>query len=37
MMTNKSPIVPMTWAAHGHSQSDASEEVPMVTQLDEER
>jgi hypothetical protein len=37
MVTSKSPIVPMTWAAHGQPPSDASEEVPMVTQLDEER
>ncbi len=37
MATGKSPIVPMTWAAHGQPPSDASEEVPMVTQLDEER
>jgi hypothetical protein len=25
--------VPMTWAAQGQPSSDASEEVPMVTQL----
>jgi len=37
MVMSKSPIVPMTWAAHGQPPSDASEEVPMVTQLDEER
>ncbi len=37
MVTGKSPIVPMTWAAHGQTPSDASEEMPMVTQLDEER
>ncbi len=37
MMTGKSPIVPMTWAAHGQPPNDASEEVPMVTQFDEER
>jgi hypothetical protein len=37
MVTGKSPIVPMTWAAQGQTPSDASEEVPMVTQLDEER
>jgi len=37
MVTGKSPIVPMTWAAHGQPPSDASEEMPMVTQLDEER
>jgi len=27
----------MTWATHEQPPSDASEEVPMVTQLDEER
>jgi hypothetical protein len=37
MVTRKSPIVPTTWATHGQLTSDASEEVPMVTQLDEER
>jgi len=37
MVTGKSPIVPMTWAAHGQHPNDASEEVPMVTQHDEER
>ncbi len=37
MVTGKSPIVPMTWAAHGQPPSDVSEEVPMVTQLDEKR
>jgi hypothetical protein len=37
MVTGKSPIVPMTWAAHGQPPNDASEEVLMVTQLDEER
>ncbi len=37
MVTGKSPIVPMTWAAKGQPPSDASEEVPMVTQFDEER
>jgi len=37
MVMGKSPIVPMTWVAHGQPSSDASEEVPMVTQLDEER
>jgi hypothetical protein len=36
MVMGKSPIVPMTWAAHGQIQSDASEEMSMVTQLDEE-
>jgi hypothetical protein len=37
MVTGKSLIVPMTWASQGQPSSDASEEVPMVTQLDEER
>ncbi len=37
MVTGKSPIVPMTWATHGQPPSDASEEVSMVTQLDEKR
>jgi len=37
MVTGKSPIVPMTWVAHGQPPDDASEKVPMVTQLDEER
>ncbi len=37
MVTGKSPIVPMTWAAHGQPLSDTSEKVSMVTQLDEER
>ncbi len=37
MVMGKSPIVPMIWATHGQPLSDASEEVPMVTQLDEER
>ncbi len=37
MVMGKSPIVLMTWAAHGQPPSDASEEVPMVTQTDEER
>jgi hypothetical protein len=35
MVTGKSPIVPTTWV--GQPPSDASEEVHMVTQLDEER
>jgi len=35
MVTGKSPIMPTTWV--GQPPSDASEEVPMVTQLDEER
>ncbi len=33
MVTGKSPIVPMTWASQRQTPSDASEEVPMVTQL----
>jgi hypothetical protein len=37
MVTGKSPIVPTTWATHGQLPSDASEEMLMVTQLDEER
>jgi hypothetical protein len=37
MVTGKSPIVPMTWAAQRQPSNDASEEVQMVTQLDEER
>jgi hypothetical protein len=37
MVTGKSPIMPKTWAAHGQPPDDANEEVPMVTQLDEER
>jgi len=37
MVTGKSPIVPMTWVAHGQTPNDASEEMPMVTQLDEKR
>jgi hypothetical protein len=37
MVTGKSPIVPMTWAAQGQPSIDASQEVPMVMQLDEER
>jgi hypothetical protein len=37
MVTSKSPIVPPTWSAHGQPLGDASEEVLMVTQLDEER
>jgi hypothetical protein len=35
MVTSKSPIMPTTW--HGQPLSDASEEVPMVTQFDKER
>jgi hypothetical protein len=37
MVTGKSLIVPIIWATLGQPLSDASEEVPMVTQLDEER
>jgi len=37
MVTGKSLIVTITWATHGQLPSDVSEEVPMVTQLDEER
>jgi hypothetical protein len=37
MVTSKSPIMPMTWVAHGRPSSDASEEIPMVTQLDEKK
>jgi hypothetical protein len=37
MVTSKSPIVPITWAAHGQTPNDVNEEIPMVTQLDEER
>jgi len=37
MVTGKSPIVPTTWATHGQPPSDVNEEMPMVTQLDEER
>ncbi len=33
----KSPIVPTTWVTHGQPPNDVREEVPMVTQLDEER
>jgi hypothetical protein len=35
MVTGKSPIVPTTWV--GQPLSDVNEEVPMVTQLDEEK
>jgi len=37
MVIGKSPIVPMTWVAHGQPSNDAREEVSMVTQLDEKR
>jgi hypothetical protein len=36
MMTGKSPVMLTTWVAHGQPPSDVSEEVSMVTQLDEE-
>jgi len=36
-LRHKSPIVPATWVVHGQLPNDANEEVPMVTQLDEER
>ncbi len=37
MVKGKLIIVPTTWATHGQLPSDANEEVPMVTQLDEKR
>ncbi len=37
MVTGKSPIMPVTWAAQGQPPGDVNEEVPMVAQLDEER
>jgi hypothetical protein len=37
MVVAKSPIVPMTWAMNGQPLNDASEEMPMVMQFDEER
>jgi hypothetical protein len=37
MVMGKSLIMPTTWVALGQPPSDASEEVPMVTQFDEER
>ncbi len=37
MVTGKSPIVPMIWATQGQPPNDASEQMPMVRQLDEER
>ncbi len=38
MMTGKSLIVPTTWVGQPpNDASDANEEVPMVTQLDEEK
>jgi helix-turn-helix protein len=35
MVMGKSPIVPTTWV--GQPPSDANEEVPIVTQLDEKK
>jgi hypothetical protein len=37
MVMGKSPIVPTTWATHVQPPSDASEEMSMVAQHDEER
>jgi len=37
MVMNKSPIMPTTWATHGQPSSGANGEVPIVTELDEER
>ncbi len=37
MVMGKSPIVPTMWVAHGQPPNGANKEVPMVTQLDEER
>jgi hypothetical protein len=37
MVTGKSPIMPTTWTTHGQTASDVNDEVPMVTQFDEER
>ncbi len=37
MVTSKSPILPITCAAHGQPPSDANEEMLMVTRLDEKR
>ncbi len=37
MVTKKSTIVLTTWATHGQPPSDVIEEMPMVTQLNEER
>jgi hypothetical protein len=37
MVTGKSPIVFTIWATHGQPPNDVNEEVPMVTQFDEER
>jgi hypothetical protein len=37
MLMGKSLIVPTTWATHGQPPNDASEEILMVMQFDEER
>jgi hypothetical protein len=37
MVMGKSLIMPTTWAALKQPPSDKSEEVPIITQLDEER
>jgi hypothetical protein len=37
MVTGKSPIVLTIWATHGQPPNDASEEMSMVTQLDEKK
>jgi hypothetical protein len=37
MVTGKSLIMPVIWVTHGQPPSDVSEEVLMITQLDEER
>jgi hypothetical protein len=37
MVMGKSPVMPMTWPTNGQHLSNASEEMPMVTQFDEER
>jgi hypothetical protein len=37
MVTGKSPIMPTTWTTHMQTPNDATNEVPMVTQFDEEK
>jgi hypothetical protein len=37
MVMSKSPIVPITWVTLGQLPRDVSEEVPIITQLGEER
>ncbi len=37
MVVGKSPIMPMTWAMNGQPPNNGHEEMPMVTQIDEER